>query len=169
MIHSDQPSKSNTVSRSTSNSLNHVEGMQLAITAATRNPRAPFGCVIVDQDLGEVVATGVNRSSEHPALHGEMAAINDYVERGDNSWHRLTLYSTAEPCCMCQGAVLWSGISEVVFGISIAQLCGLGWRQINIPAREVVKRSWTGEVSIVGGVELAACEALFQAARKSPV
>lgn len=30
-----------------------------------------------------------------------------------------TLYSSAEPCAMCSGAIYWSGIGRVVFGLSI--------------------------------------------------
>lgn len=31
---------------------------------------------------------------------------------------RATLYTSAEPCVMCAGAIYWSGIKNVVFGIS---------------------------------------------------
>ena len=32
---------------------------------------------------------------------------------------QLVLYTTAEPCPMCQGAISWSGIGTVVSGTSI--------------------------------------------------
>jgi tRNA(Arg) A34 adenosine deaminase TadA len=31
---------------------------------------------------------------------------------------RSTLYSSAEPCAMCAGAIYWAGIGRVVFGLS---------------------------------------------------
>jgi len=29
-----------------------------------------------------------------------------------------TLYTSAEPCCMCAGAVYWTGIGRVVYALS---------------------------------------------------
>jgi tRNA(Arg) A34 adenosine deaminase TadA/tryptophan-rich sensory protein len=146
-------------------SVDHDAHMQKAIEVARQNPKAPFGSVLVDRRSGKVVASGVNQSSENPTLHGEMAAINDYVRQGKTDWNQLVLYTTAEPCCMCQGAILWSGIREVVFGTSISQLKSLGWRQIDIAANEVVARSWDPDVQIVGGVRAAECDQLFKAVK----
>jgi len=76
------------------------------------------------------------------------------------------LYTTAEPCPMCIGAILWSGIGTVVFGTSIRFLQRRGWRQIDIRAGEVVRRSpWTCEIA--GGVLERECNALFLAARRT--
>ena len=144
-----------------SSSSDHDAHMRKAIELARKNPHAPFGSVLVERRTGKIVASGVNQSSAHPTLHGEMAAINDYARQGKADWHALTLYTTAEPCCMCQGAILWSGIQEVVFGISISQLKALGWKQIDIPAEEVVARSWNPNVRILGAVCAAECERLF--------
>ena len=91
--------------------------------------------------------------------------MNDYTRQGKTDWDHLTLYTTAEPCCMCQGAILWSGIREVVYGTSISRLKELGWRQIDIPAEEVVARSWDTKVVVVGGVRTAECDQLFEAAK----
>jgi tRNA(Arg) A34 adenosine deaminase TadA len=144
-----------------SSSLDHHAYMQKAIELARENPKAPFGSVLVERQTGRIVASGVNQSSANPTLHGEMAAINDYARQGKADWEALTLYTTAEPCCMCQGAILWSGIQEVVFGISISQLKALGWKQIDIPAEEVVARSWNPNVRMLGAVCAAECEQLF--------
>lgn len=139
--------------------------MRAAIEQAAANRRAPFGAVLVDGRSGGVVAAGVNRSRENPTLHGEIVAINAYADSGGDAWPRLTLYTTAEPCCMCQGAILWSGIGRVVFGTSIDTLTRLGWKQIVIPADEVTRRSWrSGELPLTGGVLEAECDELFRAA-----
>jgi len=34
----------------------------------------------------------------------------------------FTLYSSAEPCCMCAGAAYWAGIGCVVYGLSERRL-----------------------------------------------
>jgi tRNA(Arg) A34 adenosine deaminase TadA len=33
-----------------------------------------------------------------------------------------TLYSSAEPCAMCAGAIYWTGIGRVVYGLSERRL-----------------------------------------------
>ena len=144
----------------------HSVSMQKAIALARENPRAPFGTVLVDRRTHERVASGINQSHENPTQHGEIVAINDYVAQGGTDWDQLILYTTAEPCCMCQGAILWSGIRHIVFGTSISRLMELGWRQIDISAQEVIARSWATEAVVVGGVHRVECDQLFEAAKK---
>ena len=62
---------------------------------------------------------------------------------------------------MCQAAILWSGIGTVVFGSSIRFLQQQGWRQIDILADEVVRRSPGWACAIIGGVLEQECNALF--------
>ena len=146
--------------------LDYETYMQEAITVARGNPRAPFGAVLVDRGLDATVARGCNQAHTNPTWHGEIAAINDYVRQGGKNWSELTVYTTAEPCCMCQGAILWSGITEVVFGTSIAELTQQGWRQIDISSQEVITRSWLPHLGITGGVLNKECNELFRMAIK---
>ena len=139
--------------------------MKRAIEIAGRNPQAPFAALLVDVESGEIVAEGLNRGETNPTWHGEIDAINRYAsEHPERPWTRLRLYSTAEPCCMCQGAVLWAGISEVVFGTSIATLKRLGWSQIGISAAEVARRTPFSRCKLTGGVLEAECDELFRSA-----
>jgi tRNA(Arg) A34 adenosine deaminase TadA len=62
---------------------------------------------------------------------------------------------------MCQGAILWTGIEMVVFGTSIRSLQKMGWRQIDILAEEVVRRSPAWKCTITGGVLEQESDALF--------
>ncbi len=142
--------------------LNHEVHMREAIAVAKQNPSAPFGAVLVHGGRNEIVAMGVNKSHLNPTWHGEIAAINDYVDQGGTEWNELVLYTTAEPCCMCQGAITWAGISEVVYGTSIPELMQLGWKQIDVPSREVAGRSWQPNVAITGGILASECGELFQ-------
>ena len=145
-------------------SLDHTGYMKKAMDLGKTNPRAPFGAVLVDRRTVAVVGSGVNQVSLNPTLHGEIAAINDYALQCGTDWLELTLYTTAEPCCMCQGAILWSGIREVVFGTSISQLKEIGWKQIDIASEEVVDRSWNPNVHILGGICADECDRLFREA-----
>jgi tRNA(Arg) A34 adenosine deaminase TadA len=65
---------------------------------------------------------------------------------------------------MCQGAILWAGISEVVFGTSIRTLKQMGWKQIDIAAEEVTRRTAFAECRLIGGVLEAECDQLFRRA-----
>jgi tRNA(adenine34) deaminase len=122
--------------------VDHERYMRRAVEIARGNPDAPFGCVIVDEKIGEVVAEGLNDAQRNPVLHGETAAILNLAEaHPDANRTRMTLYTTAKPCPMCAGVILWSGISRLVFGTSMETLKRLGRPQIGIPFREVADRA----------------------------
>lgn len=147
--------------------LDHEKYMRRAIELAGNVPELPFAAVIVDQDTGEVVSEGWNKSSINPTWHGEIDAINQMVEAGYN-WKRtpLVLYTTAEPCPMCQGAIHWTGIETVVFGASVRFLQQLGWKQIDILAEEVAQRTPFSKCRLMGGMLEDECNSLFEAASR---
>lgn len=128
--------------------------MRRAIEVAHGNPDAPFGCVIADRKTGEILAEGLNDAQRNPIFHGETDAILRLGEaRPDVDWTRLILYTTAEPCPMCSGAILWCGIPHVVFGTSIQTLKRLGLPQIDLPSEQVASRSiYLGRFELTGAV-----------------
>lgn len=139
----------------------HELHMRQAIELAQRNPEAPFGCVISDES-GQIVAEAVNDAERSPILHGETAALILLFDRdpaADTS--NLTLYTTAEPCPMCSGAILWSGLPRVFYGTSIATLERLGLDHIDLPCEEVSRRCSFGSFEATGGLLEADCDALF--------
>ena len=141
-----------------------------AIAMAERTPKAPFGAVIVDQQSGDVIARGFNRAGESPLLHGEIDAINRcHAKWPDINWRGLALYSTAEPCPMCQGAIEWAGLGAVFFGSSIPFLALLGWPQIRIRAEEISRKNNRGGSLVVGGILESECNALFRKALNARV
>ena len=147
--------------------LDHERYMRRAIKLAGNVPELPFAAVIVDQDTGKILSEGWNKSSINPIWHGEIDAINHMVEVGCN-WKvtALALYTTAEPCPMCQGAIHWTGIDMVVFGSSIRFLQQLGWKQIDILAQEVVQRTPFSKCTLIGGILEEECNSLFEAASR---
>lgn len=139
--------------------------MEEAVQSASANALHPFGAILVSFRQNELVASGVNRSAENPSWHGEIDAINQYASKGGDGWSDLTLYTTAEPCPMCQAAVLWAGIRRVVYGISIPRLMELGWRQIDIRSEVLVSHAPFAECQTVAGVLQSQCDLLFRRAR----
>lgn len=147
----------------------HQRAMRLAIAQARRNPRYPYGAVIVRAGTEDVLAQGVNDSRNNPVLHGEIAAINDYVARhGNAGWRDVVLYTTAEPCPMCMGALIWAGIGGVVFATAMAtvdRLAGGGYG-IGITARAMLDAAHGYDGRLLGGVLAAETDALFAAAQR---
>ncbi len=78
----------------------------------------PVGCVIADGQ--QVVASGFRTASRgvmaNEIDHAEIIALRHFVKSPlDIPKERLCLYSTLEPCLMCFGAILISGIHRIVY------------------------------------------------------
>jgi tRNA(Arg) A34 adenosine deaminase TadA len=145
------------------NNLDHEFFMRRAIELALNVPNVPFGALIVNCDTDEILAEGWNKTNINPTWHGEIDAINQLVLRQESlDASKLVLYTTAEPCPMCQAAILWAGIGMVVFGTSIRFLQNNGWHQIDILAQEVIHRSPHWSCKLISGVLEKDCNALFQ-------
>lgn len=143
--------------------MDHERHMRRAIEIAHGNPDAPFGCVIVDTESGKILAEGLNDAEKSPILHGETAAVMDLFDRRpDADPSNLVLYTTAEPCPMCSGAILWSGIPRVVLGTRLETLKRLGRTLIDLPCEVVSRRASFGGFEVTYGVLEAECDALFE-------
>lgn len=140
--------------------------MRMALRLAVENPRNPFGAVIVHGVTGAVLAEGRNRTEESPVLHAEIDAINRCSGLLPTPpWEVLDLYTTAEPCPMCQSALCYAGFRTVYFGSSVAFLRNRGWRQFDLTAETVVASApWT-RCSVVGAILESECDAVFAKAR----
>lgn len=92
-------------------------------TARARGNR-PFGAVVIGAD-GELLAEAYCNTTETGDCtgHAETNAVRQLSPRvGREALAQATLYSSAEPCVMCAGAIFWSGIGRVVFGIDAVRL-----------------------------------------------
>ena len=99
------------------------DAITLSATARARGNR-PFGALIVAPD-GEVLAEAWNSNAESGdcTAHAETSAIRIASPKFPRErLARATLYSSGEPCVMCAGAIFWSGIQRVVFGIDAQRL-----------------------------------------------
>ena len=92
-------------------------------TARARGNR-PFGAVVIGAD-GELLAEAYCNTTETGDCtgHAETNAVRQLSPIvGREELAKATLYSSAEPCVMCAGAIFWSGIGRVVFGIDAVRL-----------------------------------------------
>jgi len=102
--------------------------MRLAIAISRMNvdrgDGGPFGAAIFEAATGSLVAVGMNSVVRYNncTLHGEMVAFMLAQRRvGSFTLNAPTLpihelYTSCEPCAMCLGATLWSGVRRVVYG-----------------------------------------------------
>jgi tRNA(Arg) A34 adenosine deaminase TadA len=134
--------------------------MQLAIDEAKQGDY-PFGAVIVRE--GKVAARGFNSSKRNgdPTAHGEMMAIRSFLNGNEPAAFKgTTLYTSGEPCVMCMGAIIWCGISRVVYAASIEQLATrIG--QIDITAKQIADATPFAEIQVTGGVLAGEAMVLF--------
>jgi tRNA(adenine34) deaminase len=142
--------------------------MRRAIELAKSRPHAPFAAVMVDHLSGAIVAEARDDSATGPTLHDVTSAIAcTFSRRPPLEPAQLTIISTAEPCPMCAGAIIWAGIRHVVFGTSAATLKSRGKLGIDIGVTEIVARSKSsGRIEIIGGVLEAECDALYTSGPK---
>jgi tRNA(adenine34) deaminase len=135
--------------------------MRLALTEAAEGD-FPFGAVIVKES--KVLARGRNIGvrSNDPTAHAEMVAIRRFVaDHPAAELHDATIYASGEPCPMCMGAILWSGIGRVVFAASIEEL-STRIEQILVTSRTLAEAAPFTTISVTGGVLAAESLALFR-------
>lgn len=105
-----------------------AEKMQLAIAVSRANVErgtgGPFGAAIFVAETGKLVAVGMNSvvRLNNCTLHGEMVAfmmaqqVVGSFSLSTPGLPRHELFTSCEPCAMCLGATLWSGVKRVVYG-----------------------------------------------------
>jgi len=80
----------------------------------------PFGALLAGPD-GEVLMTAENtvNTDRDPTAHAETNLVRIAAKQFETDFlAECTLYASTEPCPMCAGAIYWSNIGRVVFGLS---------------------------------------------------
>jgi tRNA(Arg) A34 adenosine deaminase TadA len=118
---------------------------------STGNP--PFAAVIIADDKVISSVHNVSRSSGNPLEHAEMSAIQSAIrDYGAEILKRAHLISSNEPCPMCMGACIWSGIPEVSYFISQEQVEAIrGWGKF-MPAKKIAEADDSG-IMVYGAIE----------------
>ncbi|OSI24503.1 nucleoside deaminase [Bradyrhizobium canariense] len=104
----------------------------------------PFGCIVVDAEGKVLIEAENGYMPDHDGTaHAErLGATQACRTLGREVLARATLYSSAEPCAMCAGAIYWAGIGRVVYGLSEHRLRGITGDHpenptLDLPCREV--------------------------------
>ena len=79
----------------------------------------PFGALLVDADENILFeAENTIRSDRDVTAHAETNLIRIAShELSKEFLASCTLYTSTEPCAMCAGAIYWSNVRRVVFGL----------------------------------------------------
>lgn len=111
---------------------------------ARENGNTPFGALLVDKD-GNILMEqeNVEITEQRCTGHAECALVERASKKYDKDflWD-CTLYTTAEPCAMCSGAIYWGNIGTVVYAMTEKRLLELTGSHdqnptFDLPCREV--------------------------------
>ena len=110
--------------------MNHITYLLKANDIARKaraNGNTPFGAVLVDPDGNVIMEQGNAEGDLHDATaHAErMLASRASQKYSKEFLWGCTLYTTFEPCCMCTGAIYWSNIGKIVYGLTEERLLQL--------------------------------------------
>lgn len=95
-----------------------LEAIKLSVESA-KTGGGPFGAVVVKD--GVIIGRGSNKvtCSNDPTAHGEIVAIRDACQKlGTFQLTDCDIYTSAEPCPMCLGAIYWARPHAVYYGNS---------------------------------------------------
>jgi len=141
-----------------SDTRNLREAFQVA-TRSREEGNLPFGCVITDERGRVVIAQGnlALLPVRDPTAHAETVAAGKAARRYEpRVLANFTLYSSAEPCAMCAGAIYWAGIGRVVFGLTEHELRGLTGNHPDNPTMSLACRevfaSGQRSIEVIGPV-----------------
>lgn len=110
--------------------------MRFVIDLARRNVEhgtgGPFGAAIFSLAEGRLLAIGVNSvlRLQSSVMHAEMLAIMR-AQQAIGSYTLKqpghALYTSCEPCAMCLGGILWSGVQRLVCAAPAAAAQAIGF------------------------------------------
>lgn len=137
----------------------HEEYLRRAVEVS-REARAkgntPFGAILVDKGGNIVMEQGNVEISEKRCTGHAEASL---AERASHEFSKeflwdCTLYTTAEPCCMCAGAIYWANIGTVAYAMTERRLLELTGSHdqnptFDLPCRDVFSKGQK-DITVLG-------------------
>jgi tRNA(Arg) A34 adenosine deaminase TadA len=115
------------------------DAMRLAIELARMNIErdhgGPFGALVVQKPSNKIIGAGVNcvARNNNAILHAEIMAlmmaqkeVGSFSLKSDPAFSH-ELITTCEPCAMCLGGALWSGVSAIICGAHRSDAQSIGF------------------------------------------
>lgn len=106
----------------------------------------PYGAIVVRKGkiIGKSndsvpVSDTIYTHAELIAIESAVLNIKESISRGN--LHECTLYTSCEPCMMCQEAILAEGISRVVYAATIEDSSKFFCEEFPVSLESIVKRS----------------------------
>ena len=103
----------------------------------------PFGAILVNA-AGEVLLEVENGFLPDRDMTGHaerLLATQASKQIAANVLSGCTLYTSAEPCAMCAGAIYWAGIGRVVYGLSEHRLKAMTGNHVENPTLDLPCRT----------------------------
>lgn len=107
----------------------------------------PFGALLVNKE-GEIILEQMNIEGTDYKCTGH--AETQLMEKASMMFSKdylwgCTLYSTAEPCAMCTGAIYWGNVGRIVYGMSEVDLLKFTGSDeknptFDLPCRDIIKK-----------------------------
>lgn len=133
--------------------------LAIAVSARSReHGNHPFGAVLADHD-GVVLLEAENTVVTTGDVTGH--AETNLIRSASRTLPRevlaqATVYSSAEPCAMCAGAIYWSGVGRLVYAMAESDLLALTGDHPGNPTLDlgcrVVLGSGQRQVAVIGPV-----------------
>ncbi len=90
------------------------------------NGKGPFYAELYDEHYNFVLGASNSVVETQCALnHAEMNTLKLAFDKYKNynlSHYKLTLFVNAEPCIMCLGAIMWSGVNKIIFSVPSSEV-----------------------------------------------
>ncbi len=88
--------------------------------------KGPFYAELYDEHYNFVVGASNSVVETQCALnHAEMNTLKLAFDKYKNynlAPYNLTLFVNAEPCIMCLGAIMWSGVNKIIFSVPSSEV-----------------------------------------------
>ena len=142
-----------------------ILGLQDELPDYIQKGHGPFLAAIYDKEGNLIAKTANSVMAENCSHnHAEMNVIKEaehVLKTYDLSAFDLSLYVTSEPCMMCLGGIMWSGIKAVYFGVPsnrVEEITGFD---------EGFKPDWLNEfqkrgITVYGGIAQAEGEKVLE-------
>jgi tRNA(Arg) A34 adenosine deaminase TadA len=154
------------------------ERMTLALELARENVErgwgGPFGAAVFESASGRLVSVGINSvlRMANSLWHAEVMAIALAHTRvrshtlGAPGTVEHELVTSCEPCAMCLGATLWSGVRSLVCGATRADAESLGFDEGPVTDASYAHLESRG-IAVARGVQRDRARSIFEAYRAS--